>query len=73
MPSPAAFAQALIGLLDDPARARRIGATAAARAAEHTPARYGAAVLDVYAQAAARADRPRSAEWQCRHEWASYR
>ncbi len=51
---PGAFAHALIGLLDDPLLARRIGATAAARAAEHTPARYGAAVLDVYAQAVAR-------------------
>ena len=50
---PLAFADALVGLLDDPARASRIGTMAATRAAEHTPARYAAAVLDVYVQAAA--------------------
>jgi hypothetical protein len=43
----------VVWLLDGPGLARRLGELACARAAEHTPARYGAAVLDVYAEAAA--------------------
>jgi glycosyltransferase involved in cell wall biosynthesis len=50
-PSASAFADAVVGLLDDPARARWLGAEAALRAAAHTPARYAAAMLDVYEQA----------------------
>jgi glycosyltransferase involved in cell wall biosynthesis len=60
-PSPEAFAQALVSLLDDPGEARRLGAVAAVRAAEHTPARYGAAMLEVYARAAAERQAPRVA------------
>jgi 1,2-diacylglycerol 3-alpha-glucosyltransferase len=50
-PDPAAFGVAVVRLLDDPAAARRLGEQAAHRAAEHTPARYAASMLDVYRQA----------------------
>ncbi|SDY14527.1 Glycosyltransferase involved in cell wall bisynthesis [Micromonospora pattaloongensis] len=53
--SPAGFAAAVTRLLRDPAAARRQGAAARARAVRHTPQRYGAAMLDVYRHALARA------------------
>lgn len=52
-PTPVAFAEAIIGLLRDPAAARALGAAAAAQAGRHTPARYAEAMLDVYAHAIA--------------------
>jgi glycosyltransferase involved in cell wall biosynthesis len=53
-PEPAGFADAVVRLLDDPSLARRLGAEAADRARAHTPARYAAALLDVYAAAVER-------------------
>jgi 1,2-diacylglycerol 3-alpha-glucosyltransferase len=52
-PTPAAFAEAIVGLLRNPGAAREIGAAAAARAGRHTPSRYAEAMLAVYAHAAA--------------------
>jgi glycosyltransferase involved in cell wall biosynthesis len=51
--TPEAFAAAVVRLLRDPEVARKLGADAAAQAARHTPARYAAAMLDVYARALA--------------------
>jgi 1,2-diacylglycerol 3-alpha-glucosyltransferase len=57
--NPEAFSAALVRLLGDPALRQRIGADAAGQASRHTPARYAAAMLDVYAYAAhRRAARP---------------
>ncbi len=50
---PAEFAEALLGLLEDPEAARERGAHAATLAAERTPARYCAAMVDVYDHAIA--------------------
>ena len=50
---PEAFAGAVARLLDDRALARSLGEEAAARAAQHTPAQYGAAMVRVYEQAIA--------------------
>ena len=50
---PADFAGGIIRLLVDPEAARALGAAAASNAAGHTPARYAAAMLEVYAHAAA--------------------
>jgi glycosyltransferase involved in cell wall biosynthesis len=52
-PTPAAFAEAIVGLLRNPGAAREVGAAAAARAGRHTPSRYAEAMLAVYAHAAA--------------------
>jgi hypothetical protein len=51
--TPEAFATAVVRLLRDPRAARKLGADAATQAARHTPARYAAAMLDVYARAVA--------------------
>jgi glycosyltransferase involved in cell wall biosynthesis len=58
-PSPVDFADAITRLLDDPVAARAQGAAAAAHASRHTPSRYAAAMLDVYAFAAATFGRAR--------------
>lgn len=56
-PEPGDFAAGVLRLLGDPDAARRLAAAAAARAAQHTPARYAAAIKEVYASAAALANR----------------
>jgi glycosyltransferase involved in cell wall biosynthesis len=50
---PADFAAAVLRLLDNPEAARERGAYAASLARRHTPARYGASMLDVYGYAIA--------------------
>ena len=47
-PTPAAYGDAVAGLLADPVAARAAGENARLRALRHTPQRYGAAMLDVY-------------------------
>jgi glycosyltransferase involved in cell wall biosynthesis len=54
-PHPAAFADAISALLDEPARAKAVGAACAEWAARHTPAHYRAAISEVYHYACARA------------------
>lgn len=51
---PAAFADAITALLDEPARAKAIGAACAEWAARHTPARYRSAISEVYHYACTR-------------------
>ncbi len=51
-PTAAAFAAAVSALLRDPDQARGIGRAASDRAAAHCPARYAAAMVDVYEYAA---------------------
>jgi glycosyltransferase involved in cell wall biosynthesis len=53
--NPAAFADALVRLLDDPTEANAIGATGAEWASQHTPVHYREAVSEVYRYALARA------------------
>jgi 1,2-diacylglycerol 3-alpha-glucosyltransferase len=50
-PDPDDFGAAIVSLLTDPARAARVGAEAAARAAQHTPGRYAETMLGVYQHA----------------------
>ncbi|NUO57703.1 MAG: glycosyltransferase [Hamadaea sp.] len=50
-PTAEAYGRALADLLTDPAAARRLGAAARERALAHTPARYAAAMRDVYDRA----------------------
>jgi glycosyltransferase involved in cell wall biosynthesis len=52
---PDSFADAITALLDEPRRARAIGAACAEWAARHTPEQYQAAVGDVYRYACSRA------------------
>ncbi|MFV2011481.1 MULTISPECIES: glycosyltransferase [unclassified Micromonospora] len=56
-PQPGALASGVLRLLLDPDTARRRAAAAAARCAEHTPARYAEAIREVYASAAGLASR----------------
>jgi glycosyltransferase involved in cell wall biosynthesis len=53
-PEPAGLAAALLRVLHDPDRAARLAAEGRARALAHTPDRYAAAMLDVYAAAVTR-------------------
>jgi glycosyltransferase involved in cell wall biosynthesis len=53
--NPDSFGAALAQLLNDPVRARALGASAASHAASQTPARYATAVHDVYEHARAAA------------------
>jgi glycosyltransferase involved in cell wall biosynthesis len=55
--APDTFAAAVAAILLDPAGARRIGEAARRNAGRHTPARYAAAMLEVYRDAARHADR----------------
>jgi len=53
-PTAETYGRALTELLTDPAAAQRLGAAARERALRHTPARYAAAMRDVYDRAAPR-------------------